>query len=266
MRKCHVRKTLAILTVCILTLSLFPLTATANPSTYWCGTHQKTGCTHCASHTMVNSTTVSATCTNAGGTVRVCTTSGCGSTFFQTPPLGHQYNSSGRAKKMCTRSTSCGNLSSATSSTFQHYMYRTTSLTGTYRANYISNGPSGHGTNNGIDITAVTAGQIQGYPIYAQGNGTVLNAGGNANVATGFYVEITYSNGWIVRYMHLENASSFNANDPVGLISQIGTTGNSGKSDTGASYGYHLHQDVRKNGVNGAYTNADTCYPSGTFD
>ncbi|MDR0918054.1 MAG: M23 family metallopeptidase [Oscillospiraceae bacterium] len=242
-------------------INLIPMSINAIPSSYWCQTDKKTGCTHCLSHTSQTVGTAVANCTQGGGSIVVCTFSNCGKVFYQTAPLNHLYNTSGEAQKMCKRSTTCGFLKGNTSGTFQHYMYRTSSISGTNRANFITAFPSAshHSNNKGIDITADEEGAINGYSIYAQGNGTVSAKGGSNTADTGYYVQITYNNGWHVRYLHLKQSSVLSLNATVTEMSLIGATGNSGTNVTG----YHLHQDIKPNGT--TFSNANNFYPSGTF-
>jgi murein DD-endopeptidase MepM/ murein hydrolase activator NlpD len=129
----------------------------------------------------------------------------------------------------------------------------------------MSNGPSGHGANKGIDITTGVKAGIKNYPIYAQGDGDVTDWGDDENNTRGNFVEITYDNGLKVRYLHLRNAPSVNDNQVVTKATLLGYTGNTGLGYLPTSNeGFHLHQDIRI-GTSTIYTNTDTFYPSGTF-
>ncbi|MDR0223282.1 MAG: M23 family metallopeptidase, partial [Oscillospiraceae bacterium] len=227
-------KIMAMFVACVIAVSAFTPIASANPSTYWCTKHQKTGCTHCANHSVANVSTGTASCTQPGGQIRYCSTSGCGATFYQTPPLGHLYTpSQNGATKSCVRTVSCGALNGATSSMFQHYMYRTGNM-----ANYISNAWQSPG-HEAIDITNTGYISINGFPIYAQGSGTVTDKGGGTGDSRGFFVEVTYNiNGSSnkVRYLHLQSGS--NASGTVSTSTLLGLTGDTGT--TVAAGDYHL--------------------------
>jgi len=170
--------------------------------------------------------------------------------------------------RVCTVSTTCGAINNATSSMFQHYMYRTTHIrntpSATTAANFYSNGPSGHGANKGLDITTGIRGAIRSYPIYAQGEGFVSDIGDDPDVEIGYTVVITYNNGWIVAYKHLEFLPPVSLFQSVSPSIEIGKTGNTGMPGwrNDPNLNVHLHIDVR---VNGNYVNADSFFPNNLF-
>ncbi|MDR0326111.1 MAG: peptidoglycan DD-metalloendopeptidase family protein [Oscillospiraceae bacterium] len=212
------------------------------------------------------------TCADVGRTFNICSYCGATVSFTVTASaLGHQYNTTGTtAMNICIRNTTCGYINGATSSHFQHYMYRTTSLTGSTsdrRANYIYrehptpgfNYPNTSGSiNGGIDIQTGSVGVVMGYHIYAQGTGVVSNYGINLNTPEGNFVEITYTNGWRVQYMHFIDPPSVGKDEPVSVSTQIGRTGMSGTTSTG----YHLHIDVKQNGN---FVRTRNLFPNGTM-
>jgi murein DD-endopeptidase MepM/ murein hydrolase activator NlpD len=129
-------------------------------------------------------------------------------------------------------------------------MYRTGNM-----ANYISRT---HTSGNlGIDITNQNYTSINGFPIYAQGSGTVTDkTSSNSNLDDrGHFVSITYGNGYVVRYLHLQSAPPVSGTvNPSTLLGYTGSTGD--------STGPHLHFDVR---VNGNYTQPTPLFPNNTF-
>jgi len=133
-------------------------------------------------------------------------------------------------------------MKNATSSMFEHYMYRVDNF-----ANFLETDHSLPGgyymESQGIDITNQGGITIEGFPIFAQGNGTVQRTGYSRSM--GYYVIITYNeNNYTVRYLHLfELSEKLEANDPVDMTMIIGITGDTGRSD-----GPHLHFDVNTGG------------------
>jgi hypothetical protein len=247
--------------------SIGVIPASANPSNYWCSTHQRAGCTHCASHsviTVANNST--ATCITGGGQVRQCTTSGCGSTFYQTPPIAHVYTNN-----ICLVTAGCGRVNTSNANHFRHYMYRrgASSPSGKF-ANHISDD---YGTGHeAIDIIIAdwwwcsvqnrNIGYIRGVPIIAQGVGTVTDRSGASQHPTmGFWIQITYTinnTAHRTRYLHMLNSPNPALTTQVSASTQLGLTG-----DTGSPNNNHLHFDVTL--PSGSRTNPKNMFPSGTF-
>lgn len=120
---------------------------------------------------------------------------------------------------------------------------------GGYGGGKISQAPYGHGGyyyHTGLDIAAANL-----TPVYAAANGTVIEAVDNGigygsyNQGYGNIIRIRHDNGFITMYEHLSAVDSeiyVNKRVTMGeLIGYVGTTGN--------STGYHLHFEVRYNGV-----------------
>jgi hypothetical protein len=101
--------------------------------------------------------------------------------------------------------------------------------------------------NHGVDITTGTkdedeVGHIRGMPTYAQGAGTVIEKGGSENGDRGFYVVITYDNGFTARYLHLKYDPTISGRiDHTDIIGYVGDTGSPGNN--------HLHMDVNTGGL-----------------
>ncbi len=112
-----------------------------------------------------------------------------------------------------------------------------------YYGNYLSSAfgkrmhPIHHTVQNhtGIDIA-----EPKGNPVYATGNGVVVNTGWNRGY--GNFVEIRHKAGFSTFYAHLDRGLVA-AGDRVVMGEHIACVGN-----TGISTGSHLHYEVRKNG------------------
>jgi murein DD-endopeptidase MepM/ murein hydrolase activator NlpD len=133
-------------------------------------------------------------------------------------------------------------------------------------ARHISCGWLGYAGHEAIDITTGSPNVIEGYPIYAQGIGSVTGRSGAAQHPTmGFWIQITYTiNGTAhrTRYLHMENTPpswlTDNPSTQVSASTQLGTTG-----DTGSPGAFHLHLDVTL--PNGNRTNPRNMFPDETF-
>lgn len=92
--------------------------------------------------------------------------------------------------------------------------------------------------HKGIDIKAGT-----GDPIYAAMGGVVNDVSNNFGTVT-----IQHPNGWITRYLHLNN---FNVKpgDQVTAGDIIGGAGGTGKNGNTGAYAPHLHFEMAKNGM-----------------
>lgn len=95
--------------------------------------------------------------------------------------------------------------------------------------------------HTGIDIVGPKSGDIAGDNIYAAADGTVLIS--KYNSSYGNYIVIDHGNTISTCYAHLSKRK-VNAGDKVKRGQVIGTVGT-----TGSSSGYHLHFEVRVNGV-----------------
>lgn len=87
--------------------------------------------------------------------------------------------------------------------------------------------------HTGIDISG-----SKGTPVYATGNGIVVQKGYCSGY--GNFIEIQHTGGFRSFYAHL-NRTLVNVGDPVGMGKHIAYVGN-----TGLSTGYHLHYEIRK--------------------
>ena len=97
---------------------------------------------------------------------------------------------------------------------------------------------SGH---HGVDIID-TNGDVDGYPVYASYDGTVIAIGNDPSDERGIYAQIEQSNGYVVRYLHMQKGSlKISENDIIKAGDYIGKVGCTGKA-----YGSHLHYDVKK--------------------
>lgn len=111
-------------------------------------------------------------------------------------------------------------------------------------ANYITScfGPRWGKMHNGIDVTAGAPGKVRGYPIVAFMEGTVSSSQYNSG-GYGYYVIVDHGGGVETLYGHMLEAGL-----PVGMNVKVGDTigrvGTSGKSS-----GYHLHFELRENGI-----------------
>ncbi|MCL2698197.1 MAG: M23 family metallopeptidase [Oscillospiraceae bacterium] len=225
---------------------------------------------------MTNAGNATATCLQPGGQVRQCIASGCGSTFYQTAPLAHSYTN-----MVCTRIVSCGRLNTSNSSHFTNYMYRV--------GNHARHIPSGSGFSNtghrGIDVTNGSGTSISGFPIYAQGPGTAKVVNGSTGSTAGFYVIIQYDNGYVARYLHVQQSGRVAEGTRVTSQTRIAYTSNTGTPALGSGitvYVPHLHYDVihindvtdkvtfsdlgQSNSSNINPTGTPGLFPSGTFN
>jgi len=237
-------------------LGIGVVSASANPSS-WCLTHKDIGCTHCVGHSIMGVGSATANCVNPGGGIGYCITSGCsGHTFYSIAPLDHSYTN-----MVCTRSVSCGWLNTSNSSHFQHYMYRVGNharkVSNTYKAGHYS-----------IDITATSGSATYRFPIYAQGSGTVIQRGTDEDDDRGFFITIQYTNGYRVRYLHMDEHPF--SGTTVSHTTQLGLTGYTGKTDPSNINGTHLHYDVNDTVIptqsNSSNINPVNLFPSGTFN
>lgn len=87
--------------------------------------------------------------------------------------------------------------------------------------------------HTGIDIP-----QVKGTPVYATGNGIVINKG--YNVGYGYFIEIQHAGGFRSFYAHL-SWILVNVGKQISITQQIACVGN-----TGVVTGSHLHYEVRK--------------------
>jgi len=103
-----------------------------------------------------------------------------------------------------------------------------------------------YSANHGVDITTGTkdedgVGHIRGMPTYAQGAGMVIEKGGSVDGDRGFYVVITYDNGFTARYLHFKYYPTISGRiDHTDIIGYVGDTGSPGNN--------HLHMDVNTGG------------------
>ena len=88
--------------------------------------------------------------------------------------------------------------------------------------------------HTGIDIP-----KAKGAPVYATGNGVVIQKGYNPGY--GIFIEIRHAGGFRSFYAHLSRVM-VNIGDSVHIAEQVACVGN-----TGLSTGSHLHYEVRKN-------------------
>ncbi len=72
----------------------------------------------------------------------------------------------------------------------------------------------------GIDIVHAISGVVEGYPVYATGNGTVKVA--TKSTSAGNYVVIVLDNGYTARYLHLKNLPEVSVNQRVTYNSRLG--------------------------------------------
>jgi len=84
---------------------------------------------------------------------------------------------------------------------------------------------------------------ISGFPIYAQGPG-IAYTGGRADWNSGFYVVVRYDNGYVARYLHVEQSGRVANGSRVSHTTMLAYTSNTGTPDGGGTYGHHLHYDV----------------------
>jgi murein DD-endopeptidase MepM/ murein hydrolase activator NlpD len=87
--------------------------------------------------------------------------------------------------------------------------------------------------HTGIDLP-----KTKGTPVYATGNGIVINKGFDSGY--GNFIEICHAGGFRSFYAHLSK-TLVNIGDLVSIAEQIACVGN-----TGVSTGSHLHYEVRK--------------------
>jgi uncharacterized repeat protein (TIGR02543 family) len=151
----------------------------------------------------------------------------------------HDYNRFG----ICIRSDKCGHTRNATSEMFQYYMYREGAFANHIHTNY----RAGH---LGVDIWTGARGGVWKFPIYAQGEGTVLYVNEKDSEDRpyhrfkGWFAVIRYNiNGknHTVRYLHLYEPSELIEGQTVTHEDIVGLTGNSGAEGTSSG---HLHFDV----------------------
>ncbi len=90
--------------------------------------------------------------------------------------------------------------------------------------------------HEGMDFAA-----DKGTPVYATGDATVLSAEWNSGY--GYMIELNHGYNYVTRYAHLSNMH-VRPGQKVKRGDLIGNVGNTGKST-----GYHLHYEVRYNGV-----------------
>jgi len=254
--KIKIRKLISVIVVCVITVLSFTTTAaSASMSAYWCSFDKRTGCIHCDGHSLLYTSMVTrADCTQPSGQVFYCS---CGKIFYSVQPTPHSYNSN----KVCTNSVSCGKVDTTNNSHFQYYMYRKGNF-----ANYISTGWLSYGGHYAIDITNGSGTSINGFPVYAQGNGTVIKKVDTMSSVAGWYVAITYDNGYTARYLHLSSKSDLSESQRVNSQTLIGYTGKTGTAE------YHLHYDINTTGqCFGDYINSSnavnptTLFPLGTL-
>jgi hypothetical protein len=140
---------------------------------------------------------------------------------------------------ICIRSDKCGHMENATSTMFEHYMYRVGYLARDIAYNHTTN------TNLGLDIIDGTPWNTFRHPIYAQGNGWVSDIDDEDNGDRGIFVEITYyENGFRARYLHMDEVTVEHLQE-VTAADKIGYTGWTGDSRPKSRYGTHLHFDVQ---------------------
>lgn len=106
--------------------------------------------------------------------------------------------------------------------------------------------------HTGTDIPAP-----QGTEIHAAQEGVVTTVGTNRYSSYGYYCMITHANGYVTLYAHMNSLPIVQAGETVTKGQVIGYVGT-----TGRSTGYHLHFELRVNGVRGDVL---TLYPGMTF-
>ena len=216
--------------------------------------------------TFYHGSTVYPTCLNEGFAIQYCRGPGCGATRrnSNTSILPHSYT-----HNVCTRLVECGKVMPTWNNAhFKYYMYRAG-----YHARKISAGSAAHPNNQGIDITNGSGGTIEGFPIYAQGPGTVIAYGGSANASTGYFIAIQYDNGYTARYLHVADSDRAALNSRVTAQTKIANTSHTGKDANNNPYLPHLHYDVNVVGewdgikLNPNNTiNPEILFPPGTFN
>ena len=173
-----------------------------------------------------------ATCMESGYTVWQCQR--CIDTYVEDiPEKPHSF-----VNKVCMALKSCGEVdwrnATKPNDGFYSYMYRRDA-----HARTIPRGSDYDSGHYAIDITTGVKNGILGYSIYAQGLGTVEQKGTDPYDDRGYYVTIRYSNGYYVRYLHLQFESTLVVGKKVGRSTLIGYTGNTGESTEA-----HLHYDI----------------------
>jgi hypothetical protein len=201
---------------------------------------------------------------------RTCSRSGCTSTESR---VTHDSNFNSSTVRICTRFVECGRLNTSNSNHFTHFMYRRGNL-----ARHISGSWLWHSTHRAIDMSNGTGTSISGFPIYAQGAGTVVRVAGSSSSDAGFFIVIHYDNGYVARYLHVAQSGRATQGSRVFPQDRIATTSNTGTPSGGGSYAAHLHYDVihinnvndRVNFTDLGQSNANninptTLFPTGAF-
>lgn len=230
-------------------------------------------------------TVVEPTCTEQGYKHATCSRSGC--TFSQkyqyTEPLGHYLLSiqqqaptctqPGVMKKDCNR---CDYFNYTSIAPLGHYYLpgsntcvRCSYVNNTwsymfknpYMATHISQRFPNYDDGSyhkGIDIID-NDGDVEGYPIYSAYAGTVVYSFNDTTDGRGQFVEIQQTNGYTVRYLHMQDGSrQVQQGDVVSAGTMLGRVG-----ETGWAYGAHLHFDVKNS--SDAYVQPTQFFPNISF-
>jgi hypothetical protein len=201
----------------------------------------------------------------------------------------HDYNDFG----VC-RTGTCGHIRDAQPGHFQYFMFR-----GEHFANYVgtdywecyvcdrisptnstvcSFGTCRGRLHLGLDIRPFDGSSVIGYPIYAQGSGTILRNDPDMSDSAGWFIVIKYDNGLTVRYLHLHerpNRLLLAVGKPVDHTTPLGHAGNSRLPNlpNGSQHPGHLHYDINTssdwNGDvirdNNSHVNPRNYFPTGIF-
>lgn len=105
--------------------------------------------------------------------------------------------------------------------------------------------------------TGTDIGVPRGVEIHAAQDGVVTTVGRNPSSSYGNYVIISHGNGYATLYAHMLNSPPVSVGQPVSRGEVIGNVGM-----TGSANGYHLHFELR---VNGVRDNVLKLYPNVNF-
>jgi len=119
-----------------------------------------------------------------------------------------------------------------------------------YNSNFRVSTPFGQkdslhaGGHSGVDFAGKSAGAAMGMPIPSITGGKVVQVFKN-NKTAGNGVVVKAPDGTLIRYLHMKDTPKFKVGDSVGVGTDLGKIGSTGRS-TGA----HLHLQAVKNGKN----------------